>query len=422
MNNMQLDLPSLAMLVTAGLLGALFVYLFMYRRLTQLREQNTQLNTTLELEQRNHEEKLATLEKARVQLADTFSALSSQALRHNSEEFLKLAQENLKHFHTQATGELDKKEKAIEHLVQPIRDALEKTEKQIRFMEQERKEAYGSLHKHLETMAATQASLQSETRNLVKALRRPEVRGQWGELTLKRLAELAGMVEHCDFYEQKTVQTDEGRQRPDMIIRLPDGRDIVVDVKTPLDAYLNAVEATDDEQRAHELLRHTRNVRSRVNELASKAYWSQFSNAPDFVVLFIPGEQFLSAALDQDRNLLEDALAQHVILATPTSFVALLRAVAYGWRQDQMTRNAEKIRDTGEDLYKRLLTFTAHLHKLGKSLDSSIHHYNSAVGSFDSRVIPGAQKFTEMGINAKEEIDSPQQVETGTRSLSTRDE
>jgi len=422
MNFLHLDLDTLAMLIATGLLGAFVVYLIMHRKLARLREQNTQLVTTLELEQRNHTEKLATLEQARDQLADTFSALSSQALRHNSEEFLKLAQENLKRFQSQATGELDKKEKAIEHLLHPIREALEKTEQQIRFVEKERKEAYGALHKHLETMAATQANLQSETRNLVKALRRPEVRGQWGEMTLKRLVELAGMVEHCDFYEQETVQTTDGRQRPDMIVRLPDGRDIVVDVKTPLDAYLNAVESTEDEPRQQELVRHARNVRQRVTELASKAYWSQFSSAPDFVVLFIPGEQFLSAALDQDRSLLEDALAQHVILATPTSFVALLRAIAYGWRQDQMTRNAEKIRDTGEDLYKRLLTFTAHLQKLGNSLDSSIHHYNRAVGSFDSRVIPGAQKFTEMGINASEEIEAPDQIEVGTRSLTARDE
>ncbi|MCG6886241.1 MAG: DNA recombination protein RmuC [Proteobacteria bacterium] len=422
MNILHLDLDTLAMLIATGLLGAFVVYLIMHRKLARLREQNTQLVTTLELEQRNHTEKLATLEQARDQLADTFSALSSQALRHNSEEFLKLAQENLKRFQSQATGELDKKEKAIEHLLHPIREALEKTEQQIRFVEKERKEAYGALHKHLETMAATQANLQSETRNLVKALRRPEVRGQWGEMTLKRLVELAGMVEHCDFYEQETVQTTDGRQRPDMIVRLPDGRDIVVDVKTPLDAYLNAVESTEDEPRQQELVRHARNVRQRVTELASKAYWSQFSSAPDFVVLFIPGEQFLSAALDQDRSLLEDALAQHVILATPTSFVALLRAIAYGWRQDQMTRNAEKIRDTGEDLYKRLLTFTAHLQKLGNSLDSSIHHYNRAVGSFDSRVIPGAQKFTEMGINASEEIEAPDQIEVGTRSLTARDE
>jgi DNA recombination protein RmuC len=410
----------ISLLVAATLLGAIVVYLLLQRRISKLRDENTHLNTTLELERRNHVEKLETLERARGQLADTFSALSSQALKHNSEEFLKLAQENLKRFHTHASSELEKKEKAIEHLVSPIREALEKTERQIQGMEKERKEAYGSLHKHLETMAETQANLQSETRSLVQALRRPEVRGQWGELTLKRLAELAGMVEHCDFYEQESVQTSDGRQRPDMIVRLPGGREIVVDVKTPLDAYLNAVEANDEAIRQQALVRHARNVRQRVNELASKSYWSQFKDSPDFVVLFIPGDQFLSAALDHDRKLLEDALGQHVILATPTSLVALLRAVAYGWRQEQLTRNAEQIKVVGEELYKRLLTFSSHLDKLGRSLDNSLKHYNSAVGSFDSRILPSAQKFTEMGISSNREVETPEQIETGIRSIANK--
>ena len=419
--NEILDNPQIiTLIVAAGLIGALLVYLILQRRISLLRNEKIQLTTTLELERRNHIEKLETLEKAREQLADTFSALSSQALKHNSEEFLKLAQENLKHYQTHASSELEKKEKAIEHLVGPIREALEKTERQIQGMEKERKEAYGSLHKHLETMAETQANLQTETRSLVQALRRPEVRGQWGELTLKRLAELAGMVQHCDFYEQQSVQTNEGRQRPDMIVRLPGGRDIVVDVKTPLDAYLNAVEADDDTKRQQALVRHARNVRQRVSELASKAYWSQFKDAPDFVVLFIPGEQFLSAALDHDRKLLEDALGQHVILATPTSLVALLRAVAYGWRQEQLTRNAEQIKSVGEELYKRLLTFSSHLDKLGRSLDNSLKHYNSAVGSFDTRILPGAQKFTEMGISANREVETPEQIETGIRTLANK--
>lgn len=421
MADFSLNPVSLSLLLIAAVSGGILIYLVLQRRIAALREQNTELVTTLELERRNHAEKLAALEQARDQLADTFSALSAQALRHNSEEFLKLAQQNLQKFQSQASNELEKKEKAIEHLVGPIREALEKTERQIQGMEKERKEAYGALHQHLENMARTQTSLQQETRSLVQALRRPEVRGQWGELTLKRLAELAGMVEHCDFYEQESVQTGEGRQRPDMIVRLPDGRDIVVDVKTPLDAYLNAIEAGDDETRDKELLRHTRNVRQRVTELASKSYWSQFKNAPDFVVLFIPGDQFLGAALDKDRQLLEDALAQHVILATPTSFVALLRAVAYGWRQEQLARNAEKIREVGEDLYKRLLTFSSHLSKLGKSLDSSLKHYNSAVGSYDSRILPGAQKFIEMGISAKQELAPPEQIETGIKSVVERD-
>jgi DNA recombination protein RmuC len=408
------------LLFAAALLGALIVYLVLQRRINQLHNEKTQLATTLDLERRNHIEKLETLQRARDQLADTFSALSSQALKHNSEEFLKLAQENLKRFQSQANNDLEKKEKAIEHLIGPIREALEKTERQIQGMEKERKEAYGALHKHLETMAETQANLQTETRSLVQALRRPEVRGQWGELTLKRLAELAGMVEHCDFYEQQSVQTSEGRQRPDMIVRLPGGREIVVDVKTPLDAYLNAIEADDDTKRQQALIHHARNVRQRVTELASKAYWSQFKAAPDFVVLFIPGEQFLSAALDQDRKLLEYALGQHVILATPTSLVALLRAVAYGWRQEQLTRNAEQIKIVGEELYKRLLTFSSHLDKLGRSLDNSLKHYNSAVGSFDSRILPSAQKFTEMGISSNREVETPEQIETGVRSLANK--
>ncbi len=414
------DPEVIVLLVAAALLGALFVYLLLQRRITNLQHEKTQLTTTLELERRNHIEKLETLQRARDQLADTFSALSSQALKHNSEEFLKLAQENLKRFQSQANNDLEKKEKAIEHLIGPIREALEKTERQIQGMEKERKQAYGALHKHLETMAETQANLQTETRSLVQALRRPEVRGQWGELTLKRLAELAGMVEHCDFYEQQSVQTSEGRQRPDMIVRLPGGREIVVDVKTPLDAYLNAIEANDDTKRQQALAHHARNVRQRVTELASKAYWSQFKAAPDFVVLFIPGEQFLSAALDQDRKLLEYALGQHVILATPTSLVALLRAVAYGWRQEQLTRNAEQIKIVGEELYKRLLTFSSHLDKLGRSLDNSLKHYNSAVGSFDSRILPGAQKFTEMGITSNREVETPEQIETGVRSLANK--
>ncbi len=424
MNAVELtfDPVLLAVAGAAFLLGALATALWLGRKLAALRERNAELTTTLELERRSHAEKIDALKQAQAELGATFDALSARALARNNEEFLRLARENLEKLQQQAGAELEKKEKAIEHLVQPIREALEKTEQQIRNIEKERKEAYGALNQHLQNMAQAQASLQAQTQNLVQALRRPEVRGQWGELTLRRLAELAGMVEHCDFTEQETVQTDEGRQRPDMIVRLPDSREIVVDVKTPLDAYLSAIEAADDAEREAQLVRHARNVRQRVNELASKAYWSQFPDAPDFVVLFIPGDQFLAAALDQDHALLEDALRQQVILATPTSFVALLRAVAFGWRQEQLAQNAEKIREVGEDLYKRLLTFTGHLEKLGKSLDSSVKHYNKAVGSFDSRVLPGAQKFTEMGIEAAKKLEGLEQVETGPRTPAGRED
>lgn len=407
--------------VLAALLGGLLVFLVQHRKQNQLRAENARLEAELAVERRRAEERIAALDEARDQLRETFGAMASEALKHNSGEFLKLAQENLKAFHVHAEGSLTQREKAVENLVKPIREALEKTEVQIRRMEHERKEAYGSLTKHLETMAESQRLLQGETRNLVQALRRPEVRGQWGELTLKRLAELAGMVDRCDFYEQEQVQTDTGRQRPDMIVRMPDGREIVVDAKTPLDAYLSAIEAGDDDTRKRELERHARKVRERVRELSGKAYWQQFRNAPDFVVLFIPGDQFLTAALDHDRSLLEDALAAKVILATPTSFVALLRAVAFGWRQEALTENAERIRELGEDLYQRLGTFAEHLVKVGKSLDASVSAYNKAVGSFDTRILPGARKFTELGISAKTEVAELEQIERAARNVQSGD-
>jgi DNA recombination protein RmuC len=370
----------------------------------------TELATTLELERRQAAERVAEVER-------TIAALSSEALRQNSKTFLQLAEATLKQFHVQAKGDLDLKEKAVENMVKPIREALEKTEQQVRAMEKERKEAYGALSKHLETMTQTQQLLHGETSKLVTALRRPEVRGQWGEMTLKRLAELAGMVEHCDFYQQESVDSDEGRMRPDMIVRMPDGREIVVDVKTPLDAYLSAVEASDDIVRAKHLEHHARKLRERVRELATKAYWNQFKNAPDFVVLFIPGDQFLSAALDVDHALLEDALRQKIILATPTSFVALLRAVAYGWRQESLAENADRIRELGEDLYQRLATFAEHMSKIGSGLETSVGAYNKAVGSLDSKVLPGARKFVEMGVTPKKALETPAPVETVPREV-----
>ncbi|MFQ5994367.1 MAG: DNA recombination protein RmuC [Acidiferrobacterales bacterium] len=367
-----------------------------------------ELETTLTIERQAASEKLTGVE-------NTFTALSSQALQQNSQAFLQLAQETLARFHVQAKGELDQKEKAVAYLVEPIRDALDKTEQQIRRIENERKEAYGALHKHLETLTQTQRVLHGETRNLVQALRRPEVRGQWGEMTLKRLAELAGMVDHCDFFEQTQTEGDESRLRPDMIVRMPDAREVIVDAKTPLDAYLSAVETTDEETRKRYLEQHARNVRTRVRELAGKAYWSRFKQAPDFVVLFIPGEQFLAAALDVDRELLEEALRQKIILTTPTSFVALLRAVAYGWRQENLAANAERIREIGEDLYNRLATFSEHLARVGRSLDNAVMQYNRSVGSFQTKVLPGARKFSELGISDSKSAEEPEQIERSAR-------
>lgn len=401
----------------AAALGWFMAHQRAQRQFLDISKKNAELSTTLELERRASQEKLATVEQARTQLVQSFSVISSEALKTNSEEFLKLAQENLKQFQVKAQGDLEQKEKSIENLLQPIKETLQKTEQQFRQIEHERKEAYGSITKHLETMTQTQQVLHSETRNLVQALRRPEVRGQWGEMTLKRLAELAGMVEYCDFYEQEHTNTADGAVRPDMIIRMPGGREIIVDAKTPLDAYLSAVEAPDDAARNLHLARHARKVRDRVRELAARSYWSQFKNSPDFVVMFIPGDQFLSAALDVDRELLEDALRQKVILATPISFVALLRAVAFGWQQQALAKNAEQIRDLGMDLHKRLCVFSEHLSKLGRSLGSSLEHYNKAVGSFEHQLIPGARKFTELGISAPKALETPEQIEKGVRNV-----
>lgn len=413
--NISSDILFYGLPVLTAVIAGLLVHLRAQKKIQALENEKTSLFTTLEVERRATQEKLAALEQARTQLAETFSALSSQALKQNNEEFLKLATQNLKQFQNSAQHTLEQKEKAIENLVKPIHEALGKTEQQIHSMEKERKQAYGALHQHLENMSQAHVALQNETRNLVQALRRPEVRGQWGEMTLKRLAELSGMVEHCDFSTQESIKTDDASQRPDMIVRMPDGREIVVDVKTPLDAYLDAEKADNDHDKQQALLRHARNVKERINELSSKAYWNQLKNTPDFVVLFIPGDHFLSAATMIDANLVENALSKQVILATPTSFVALLRAVAYGWRQEQLTKNADKIRDIGEELYQRLAIFSEHLLKVGKSLESSLKSYNNAVGSFDTRVLSSARKFKELGVNEKKPVQQPEQIETAPR-------
>jgi len=387
------------------------------REVSRLREDNTRLGTQMESQRAASEEKLRAVEDMRAQFEATFKSLAGDALKSNTSEFLKLAESNFQTLHTKASGALEQREKAVESMVKPIREALEKTDQQIRKMEKERQEAFGSLTQHLKFMAQAQEQLQGETRNLVKALRRPEVRGQWGELTLKRLAELAGMVEHCDFEQQHSIDTEQGKQRPDMVVRMPGGREVIVDAKAPMDAYLAAMEAQTDSERGQEIQRHARNVRDRVRELSSKGYWQNRPNSPDFVVLFVPGDQFLSAALEIDPKLLEDALTHKVVLATPSSLVALLRAIAYGWRQEALAENAEHIRTVGEELYERLSTFAGHLDRLGTSLNRSVESYNKAVGSFDSRVLPGARKFTEMGIRSKKEFPEPEPVERLPRAV-----
>lgn len=420
---MDLTLVALSILLALLALVAL-VALLLWRRGEQarqegqqLREENVRLNATLESERSHLDTQLEhARSENREQIQQLVQELSSSALKNNSDSFLKLAQESLSKHHTQSDGELKQRQQAIAALLQPIRSTLEKSEKQLREIEKERKEQYGALSHHLESITLTQQQLQQETRNLVQALRRPEVRGQWGELTLKRLAELAGMVEHADFIEQEQTEGESGLLRPDMVIHLPDQRAIIVDAKTPLDAYISATEAVTDEERLQHLQHHARNVRKRVKELAAKSYWSQFEESPDFVVLFIPGDQFLSSALEQEHTLLEDALREKVILATPTSLVALLRAVAFGWKQQEVARNAETIREVGVQLYDRLATFSTHLTKVGRSLGSGVDAFNKAVGSLERTVLPGARRFTEMGIHPRKELTEPAPIEKLTRT------
>jgi DNA recombination protein RmuC len=408
----------LLIVLLVGILLGIVIGLFIRSgKIRTLEKNNAELDLTLQLEQKNKRQMDELLSQTREQLANTFNQLSNEALTRNNTSFLRLAEENLKRFQSEAKADLGSKEKAIEQMLKPINEALQQTSKQIQEIEKDRKEAYGSLTSTITQMNLSQQQLQQETQNLVQALRRPEVRGQWGEMTLKRLAELSGMVAHCDFYEQTHTATETGSIRPDMIVRLPEKREIIVDAKTPLDAYLSAIQAKDDTTRKLELKRHAQIIRGRIKELSRKNYWAEYSLSPEFVVLFIPGEQFLSAALEVDPALLEDSMSQNIILATPTNFIALLRAVSYGWKQQALAENAEIIRELGETLYKRLSTFGNHLSKLGNSLGSSVNHFNSAVGSLERQVLPGARKFTEMGISSKNEITELPPIEQMPRHI-----
>ena len=361
------------------------------------------------------EEQKALLAQARHDLAESFQALSGEALRQNNEAFLNLAKTSFQTLHTEAKGDLAQRQQAIDELVKPLSESLHRYDEQVRHLEQSRQAAYGGLDQHLKSLADTQQRLQQETGNLVNALRTPAVRGRWGEITLKRVAELAGMVAHCDFIEQESVTVDDGRLRPDMIVQLPGGRQIVVDAKTVLVGYLEAHEAKDDERRVEGLRRHAAQVRLRVNDLSVKAYWSQFQQAPEFVVLFLPGEQFLGAALEQDPHLIEDGFAQGVILATPTTLMALLRAVAYGWRQERLTAHAEEAGRLGKDLYERMANLAEHLNDVGQSLGKSVLAYNKAVGSLETRILPAARRFKDLGVSSEKDIPSLGPVEVVSR-------
>jgi DNA recombination protein RmuC len=349
-------------------------------------------------------EREAALDLATERMGHAFGQLANEQFQSHTETFLRLARENLGAQHERAKSDLVAREQAIEGLLRPVRDAIQRTELQLQELERARRETHGSITTHLAAVAASQQALSAETRNLVNALRRPEVRGQWGELTLRRVVELAGMVEHCDFVTQSHTATETGAIRPDMIINLPEARQLVVDVKTPLDAYLEAMQAENEAARKTALARHASIVSGRIRELAAKAYWAQFEQSPAFVILFIPGDQFLSAALSERPELFDDALRHNIILATPTSFIALLKAVAYGWQQVSLADNAAEIRELAVQMYDRLSTFTGHLTDMGKALSESVKAYNRGIGSLERMVLPNARKFTELGVNPRKEL------------------
>jgi len=410
----QYGAPALA----AGLaLGALVAWLYMRGRHARSAEDIAALETRIKNQDSLQQEREIAFEAANAQLTRAFTELANQSLKSNSENFLRLAEQNLGAQQEKAKHDFGEREKAVENMVKPIQKALEAAQKQISELEKSRSEAYGSIRTQLEAMQDSQKSLRQETQNLVNALRRPEVRGRWGEITLRRLVELAGMVEHCDFQEQVHTVGEGQIIRPDMIVRMPDRRELVVDVKTPLDAYLEAVEADNDTQRKLGLKRHAKNVRAHIRMLASKTYWQQFEESPEFVILFIPGDQFLSAALNEEPDLIEYALSKQIILATPTSLVALLKAVAYGWRQVSLAENAKEIRVLAEDLYGRLATFVGHMNRVGRQLASSVDHYNKAVGSLERNVLPGARKFVELGVHEKKKIEKLKALDPVPRTM-----
>ena len=378
---------------------------------TPLREENARLSARLEAETAAAAKQAGAWEEARRSLTEAFQALSGEALRQNNQAFLDLAKAQLEVLQQKSVGELDHKRQAIEHLLQPIRESLQGFDEQVRGIEVERKAAYAALNVYIQQMAMDLPALRGETAKLVNALKTPNVKGRWGEMRLRRVVEIAGMQEYCDFDVQQEVE--EGR--PDMIIRLPGNKNIIVDAKTPMSAFLKVTETEDEEQRKRYKAEHARQVREHITELGKRAYQEQFSPTPDFVVMFLPDESYFSMALEQEPELIERGAAQKVIVASPTTLIALLRAVSYGWSQQRVAENTSHITELGKELHKRISDFLKPFVKIGFGLTQAVGHYNSAVGSLESRVLVQARRFAEMGVVSEAGLETPPPVTISPR-------
>jgi DNA recombination protein RmuC len=384
----------------------------------RLQELNSTLKADLEGERRAANERRESFKEAAEDLSIKFKALSRDALRDNNQSFLQLAQATLEKFQQTAKGDLELRQNAIHQLVTPLRESLEKVDHRIGEIEKSRVGAYTELREQVRALATSQLQLQAETGNLVKALRTPHIRGRWGEIQLRRVVELAGMLQYCDFVEQETVASEDGRIRPDVIVRLPGNRTIVVDSKVPFDAFYESIAASDEQTRLLKIKEHARLVRTHILALSRKSYWETVQPTPEFVLLFLPGETFYSAALEHDPKLIEDGVAQKVIIATPSTLIALLKAVSYGWQQEQMATNAQEVSNLARTLYDRLRVFTNHFDDIGRNLDRALDAYNKGVRSLEARVLVTARKFKERGAIAGEEIEALEPIDKAARALS----